>query len=130
MTATDEWFEHLRHDRDRAAHTIATYQRTLRTLPVDPITATREDIEAWWRARAKDRNGADRPHTSRNNEPPAPRPSSRGAMAYAPRAAPPPRRIAQLRGQHRESRFVGAEDLHTLLTVLKPDMRRAVALGA
>src|SRR5665647_2824347 len=45
------WLDHLTTDRAMADNTVATYARTLRTLPT-AATATREDVEAWWHSRA------------------------------------------------------------------------------
>lgn len=130
VTPTDAWLAWLRTDRGRAENTVQTYARTMRTLTVDPLTATREDIEAWWKARAEDADGEPRPHSSRNNELSAIRSFYKWAQRFERRDDDPTRRIDQLREQRRESRFVGAQDLQHLLTHLSPEMRRAVALGA
>lgn len=130
MTAQDDWLAYLATERGRTANTIATYRRTLRTLPVDPLMASRADIEAWWRARAVDTDGNPRPHSSRNNELSALRSFYRWALRFDRRGDDPTARLDQLKEQHRESKFVGAEDLHRLLRKLPPDLKRAVALGA
>lgn len=130
MTAADDWLAYLATERGRSANTIATYRRTLRTLPVDPLTATREDVEAWWRARAVDVDGNPRPHSSRNNELSALRSFYKWADRFEHRLDDPTRRIDNLREQRRESRFIGAQDLARLLRKLPPELRRAVALGA
>lgn len=130
MTPQERWLEYLRVERGRSTNTITTYARTLRTLPDDPLTMTRADIELWWRARAVDADGKERPHSSRNNELSAVRSFFRWAVRYEIRDDDPTSRIDQLRTQHRESKFVGASDLNHLLTHLPPDLKRAVALGA
>jgi site-specific recombinase XerD len=130
MTATEDWLAHLEHERGRRPNTIATYARTLRSLPVDPLTATREDIEAWWKDRGKDPHGNPRPHSSRNNELSALRSFYRWADRFDLRDDDPTRRIDNLREQPRDSKFVGAAELAHLLRKLPPDLKRAVALGA
>ena len=50
MTLTDEYLDHLRAER-QPPNTIAARARVLRSLP-NADTATREDVEAWWRDRA------------------------------------------------------------------------------
>jgi len=130
MTAVDTWLAWLDHDRGRSANTVATYARTLRTLPVDPLYATREDIEAWWRARALDADGNPRPHSSRNNELSSLRSFYKWCIRFDHRPDDPTVRLDQLGEQRRESRFIGADELTHLLNHLDPPMRRAVALGA
>lgn len=125
-----EWLDWLRHDKGRADNTIATYERTARSLGFPLETATRDDIEAWWRTRSIDAEGKPRPHSARNNELSALRSFYKWAARFEHRPDDPTVRIDMLRRQKRESRFVGADDLHRLLSVLEPDMRRAVALGA
>jgi site-specific recombinase XerD len=127
---TTEWLRWLRDDRGRAANTIATYARTLRTLTVNPATATPEDIEAWWRTRANNADGEPRPHSARNNELSALRGFYHWAARFGHRTDDPTIRLDLLRQQKRISRFIGNDDLRTLLDGLPPDLRRAVALGA
>lgn len=130
MDLTDEWLHWLRNDRGRAANTITTYARSARSVGIPLETATREDIEAWWAARANDADGNPRPHSSRNNELAAIRGFYRWAQRFEHRADDPTARLDPLRQQKRVSRFVGSDDLTRLLVTLEPDMRRAVALGA
>lgn len=129
-TDTDAWLKWLREDRGRSANTISTYARTARSLTVPLATATREDIEAWWRDRAADTNGNPRPHSARNNELSALRSYYRWAMRFGHRDDDPTIRLDLLRAQKRASRFVGTDDLKHLLATLPPDLRRAIALGA
>lgn len=130
MTPQERWLEYLRTDRGRSTNTISTYARTLRTLPADPLEMTRADIEAWWRTRATDADGNERPHSSRNNELSAVRMFFKWCLRYELRTDDPTSRIDQLREQKRESKFVGHNDLDFLLGHLSSDLRRAVALGA
>lgn len=127
---TTEWLRWLREDRGRSANTVATYVRSMRSLDVEPSVATSEDIEAWWRSRATDKDGELRPHSSRNNELSAIRSFFTWAQRFGHRADNPTIRLDLLNSEKRISRFVGNDDLHTLIEKLAPDMRRAVALGA
>lgn len=129
MTPQERWLEYLRVERGRSTNTITTYARTLRTLPADPISMTRAEIEDWWRSRARDTDGNERPHSSRNNELSAVRMFFKWCVRYELRDDDPTSRIDQLREQKRESRFIGHQDLEHLLGHLAPDMRRALALG-
>lgn len=125
----EAWLDWLRHTRGRSANTIRTYRRSIKTLP-NIQTATREDVEAWWRARAVDAKGNPRPHSGRNNELSAIRSYCKWAVRFDHRTDDPTVRLDQLRKQGRVSRFIGKEDLARLLAILPPDLRRAVALGA
>lgn len=127
---TTEWLRWLREDRGRSENTVATYARSMRSLDVDPATATAEDIEAWWRRRATGADGQLRPHGARNNELSALRSFYAWMQRFDHRVDNPTIRLDLLRGQKRISRFIGNDDLKTLLENLPPDLRRAVALGA
>lgn len=128
-TLVDDWLTYLRVDRGLSKNTLATYARTLRTLP-NPKDATREDLDKWWRDRATGDDGAQRPVSSRLNELSAVRAFYRWCQIFEHRLDDPTVRITPLRKPHKESRFVGREDLDRLLATLPPDLRRAVALGA
>lgn len=130
LTPQERWLEYLRVERGRSTNTITTYARTLRTLPADPLSMTREQVELWWKGRARDADGNERPHSSRNNELSAVRMFFKYAVKYELRDDDPTSRIEQLRIQSRESTFVGQSDLDHLLKKLPPDLKRAVALGA
>lgn len=130
MSMEDEWLEWLSRDKGRAPNTILTYRRSARSVGVPLETATREDIEAWWRRRAVDADGNPRAHTARNNELSAIRSFYIWAQRFEHRSDNPTVRIDLLKKQHRISRFVGNDDLAKLLNTLPPDLRRAVALGA
>lgn len=127
---TTEWLRWLREDRGRAENTIRTYERSMRSLHVDPLTATPEDIETWWRQRATGTDGELRPHTARNNELSAIRSYYTWAQRFGHRADNPTIRLDLLKSQKRISRFIGNDDLGLLFEKLPPDLRRAVALGA
>ena len=127
--SVEQWLDWLRHDRGRSANTLANYANILSRVP-SPLTATKEDIEAWWRDRATDANGKPRPHSSRNVELSAIRTYYKWAVRFEHRPDDPTIRIDMLRRQKRQSRFVGAEDLTKLMEDLPADLKRAVALGA
>jgi site-specific recombinase XerD len=125
-----EWLRWLRETRGRSQNTAETYARSARSLGVPLETATREDIEEWWRRRATDSDGNPRPHNSRNNELSALRSFYHWAQRFEHRADDPTIRLDSLREQKRMSRFVGDEDFAKLMRELPPDLRRACALGA
>lgn len=129
MTPVEQWLDWLRYDRGRAENTLRAYTRTVRTLP-NIETATREEVEAWWRSRAVGDDGQPRPHASRNNELSAIRSYYRWAVRFEHRVDNPTSRVDMLRKQGRVSRFIAKADLTRLLATLPPDLRRAVALGA
>lgn len=117
------WLDHLTTDRAMAPNTVATYARTLRTLPAAP-TATREDVEAWWHSRA---------HLSpatRVNELAAVRAFYRWARVWEHRDDDPTLRITAPRVPKGLPRPISRADLRLLLDVLPDDLRRAVCLGA
>lgn len=121
--SVDAWLTYLARERGRASNTIAAYRRVLETLPAAP-TASREDVEAWWRSRA---------HLSpstRNQELSAVREFYKWCRRWEHRDDDPCARIDPPKKPVRVSRFVGKTDLDALLTRLPDDLRRAVALGA
>jgi integrase len=131
MSLVAQWLVWLATDRGRQPNTVATYARTMRTLAhLDPLTATPEDLEAWWKTRAVDKHGNPRPHSSRNNELAAARSFFAWLIRFDYLVKDPTRRLDVLRQQKRKSKFVGQSDLDHLLSHLAPELRRAVALGA
>lgn len=125
QTHVDQWVDWLRIDRGRSENTVATYTRTIRTLPGDdPLSLTQEELEAWWR------NRGERKASTRNNELSAVRMFYRWATRFDHRPDDPTRRLDLLKAPKRVSRFMGKSDLHRLLETLSPELRRAVALGA
>jgi hypothetical protein len=132
VTPQERWLEYLRTDRGRSTNTISTYARTLRTLPADPLGMTRADIEAWWRTRATDADGNERPHSSRNNELSVPSAcSSSWAVRYElsdddPTVTDRPAPNAAARVEVRRRTPTSTH----LLGHLPADLKRAVALGA
>jgi len=124
VTALDQWFTWLAEDQAKSPHTIATYQRTWRTYPGDPLTATLDDIETWWTSRR------DRSVSTRRNELAALRSFYRWAVRYDLVNEDPTRRITPPKAEQRISEHVGRQDLLTLFDALPDDLRRATALGA
>lgn len=120
----EAWLAHVQHDRDLAANTVATYRRSMRTLPQPPETATLEQLDAWWRSRSH------LAKATRNNELSATQSFYKWLAEYDYRIDNPARRLKPIRQGERVSRFVGKSDLMHLLDELPPDLRRAVALGA
>lgn len=119
----EEWLDWLATERGRSANTVATYARTLRTLP-DAAIASREDVEAWWKARA-----GKSPRT-RANELSAVRAFYRWAQRFEHRTDDPTVRLDAPKMPQTVHRYVNRADLNRLLADLPPDLARAVALGA
>lgn len=123
MSLVEHWLSWLATERGRSANTVATYERTLRTLPA-AATATREDLEGWWRSRA---------HLSpatRANELSAVREFYRWCQRFDHRVDDPTVRLDPPKVPKRVHRYVGREDLARLFDELPADLGRAVALGA
>jgi integrase/recombinase XerC len=121
----EQWLDHLLRVGGKSPNTVATYRRTLRTVP-HPETATREDIEAWWESRAH------LAATSRVNELSAVRRFYRWCRIWEHRPAgfDPTERIDPLKVPRGLPRPISREDLLVLLAKLDGEMRRAVCLGA
>lgn len=124
MTALDDWFDWLREDQVKSPHTLATYRRTWRTIPFDPIAATLEDAETWWTSRR------DLSVSTRRNELAAIRSFYRWAIRFGHVNEDPTRRITPPKAPNRLAVYVGRQDLHALFDGMPDDLRRATALGA
>lgn len=124
-----QWLAYLGTERALSENTVATYARTLRTLP-DAPTADRERVEDWWRTRAHKDDGTPRPVASRLNELSAVRAFYRWCQVWEHRPDDPSVRITAPRKPTRLPRHIGRADLRTLLDSLPDDLRRATALGA
>jgi len=121
----NKWLGYLAHERGLSANTVATYRRTLSTLP-DAADATREDVETWWR---------DRSHlapATRVNELSAVRKFYEWCRVWEHRPATddPTLRIVPPKIPKGLPRPIGRADLLKLLAALDGDMRRAVCFGA
>ena len=117
------WLDHVATSRALSPQTVATYARTLRTLP-DPETATRADLEAWWHERSH------LAPTTRANERSAVRQFYGWCMTYDHRDDDPTRRIEPLKIPRGLPRPASRDDVRRLLAALDGPMRRAVCLGA
>lgn len=123
MDLVTQWLDWLTHERARSENTIATYARTMRTLP-NAGEATREDVEAWFRSRT------DKAPTTRGNELSAVRSFYRWCYRFEHRSDDPTIRLDAPKMPQTVHRYVSRADLAHLLEVLPPDLQRAVALGA
>jgi site-specific recombinase XerD len=122
-TLTEQWLEHLQTDRAMSPRTVATYARTMRTLP-EADTADREHIEAWWRSRT---------HLSvatRANELSAVRSFYKWAIRWEHRDDDPTIRLDAPKIPHGLPRPASRADVIRLLRELDGPMRRAICLGA
>jgi site-specific recombinase XerD len=119
----EKWLDHLATDEGATPNTIATYARSLRSLPNAP-DATREDVEAWWHSRAH------LAPASRVNELSAVRSFYKWCIVWEHREDDPTLRVKAMRLAAGQPRPISRSDLHILLSKLPPDLRRAVCLGA
>lgn len=117
------YLEYLHVERGMAANTVITYARSLRTLP-DVVTASREDVEEWWRARSH------LAPASRVNELAAIRSFYHWCRIWEHRDDDPTLRIPTLKVPKGLPRPVSRADLRILLDSATPEMRRAICLGA
>jgi integrase/recombinase XerD len=123
VTLVEQWLDWLATERGRADNTVATYARTMRTLP-NAESATSEQVEAWWRARA------DNAPATRANELSAVRAFYRWCQRFEYRPDDPTVRLDAPRQSGRVHRYVARADLMHLFATLPADLCRAVALGA
>lgn len=123
MTLVDQWLEHLAA-RDLSPATIATYRRTMRTIP-NPDAADAAAIDAWWASRAH------LAATTRVNELAAVRSFYLWCRRHDHRGPTddPTYRIEPPRVPRGLPRPISRADFLHLLDVLPPDLRRAVVLG-
>ncbi len=127
MTHVDEFLAWAERDRRRSPHTLRRYATVLDSLGVDPITATRDQIEAWWATRF------DKSPGTRANELACLRSFYKWAAKFDHRPDDPTRRLDPPKVPNRVPRAVGRSDLDRLLGPLTKDgldVRRAIALGA
>lgn len=121
-----EWLEHLRLDLGKSPNTVATYARTLRTLP-DPEGSTRDDVRAW----ARSRSGL--APSSRNNEMAAVRSFYRWARRFdrLPTDVPDPSEwLEPVKAPKTLPRPASRDDLARALDAADDEVRRAICLGA
>jgi integrase len=117
------WIQWCR-DEHKPANTIASRTRSLRSIG-NAGTATREDVEAWWRSRAH------LAPATRHNDLGHLRSFYRWAMRWEYRDDDPTTRLDSPRVDPGLPRPMTREDLHKALDDLYcPDIRRAVCLGA
>jgi site-specific recombinase XerD len=129
MTAADDFIAWARDDRGRSSNTLARYRAVLRDVARygDPLTITREQVEAWWASRYESSPG------TRANELACLRSFYRWATRFDHRADDPTRRLDPPKVPNNVPRAIGRADLERLLGELTADaldLRRAVALGA
>lgn len=118
------WRAHMADERV-PRNTVDSRLRTLRTL-ASPSTATREDLEAWWRYRSG------LAPATRANDLSNVRQFYRWADLYEHRADDPTARLRQPKVPNGLPRPISRSDLRKVLAHLAevPDLRRAVCLGA
>lgn len=134
-TNVDVFIEWATHDRMRSPHTITRYRAVLATLTPfgDPMTLTRDDLDAWWTSRIPLIDGTPRSAASRSNELACVRTYYRWATKKNHRPDDPSAGLDFLTPENHVPRAIGEADLGCLLGPLTTealDLRRAFALGA
>lgn len=132
---TDAFLDWAEHDRMRSPHTLARYRAVLATLTPygDPMTLTRDDLDAWWSSRIQLADGRPRSAATRSNELACLRSVYKWATKKNHRPDDPSAGLDFLVPQNHIPRAIGKSDLQRLLgplTAEAPDLRRAIALGA
>lgn len=130
-----DFIEWSKADRMRSPHTITRYRAVLKTLAPygDPLTVTRDDLDAWWTSRILLADGAPRSAASRSNELACLRTFFKWATKKAHRLDDPSAGLDFLTPENHVPRAIGKADLERLLGPLTADaldLRRAIALGA
>lgn len=119
---TDAHLAYLAGER-AAANTVRGRRRALESLG-NAGTATREEVEEWWRARA------DLSPATRANDLAHLRSFYRWCRRWEHRDDDPTLRIDAPKVTNGIARGMNRADLHKLLAALPDDLRRAVCLGA
>lgn len=125
MTIIDDFLRWAELDRRRSVNTIIRYRAVLDQLE-DPVSATVEDIQAWWDSRL-----AMSPAT-RANELACLRTFYKWLARFEHRLDDPTRRLDAPPIDNTIPRPIGEADLNKLMDALRgrPDLYRAGALGA
>lgn len=125
MQVLDAFYTWAEQDRKRSPNTLRRYRATLGQID-DPLTASVEDIEAWWSTRF------DLSEATRANELACLRTFYRWATRFGHRDDDPTRRLDAPRVPNRVPRPIGEADVRRLLAAAEdsPDLRRTLALGA
>lgn len=116
------WVDHMRIEHT-PPNTLKARLRVLRSIG-DPGTASRDDIETWWRTRT------DLAPATRSNDLACLRAFYRWAQRWEHRTDDPTTRLDAPKVSNGIPRPISRADLHKVLTGVDDDMRRAVCLGA
>lgn len=123
------WCEHERIP----ANTIRRRRAVLRSVG-NPSTATREEIETWWATRTTKADGEPRADSSRANELAVLRSFYRWCQIWEHRTDDPTVRLSPPKFANSMPRPASREQLRRILDTAtrldRPDLRRAVCLGA
>lgn len=129
---TDPIADHLADlTRSRySASTLAARERLLRSIPVDPLTADRETIQAWWRTRQVRDDGEPRAASSLSQDASHLRAFGRWAMMQGLTERNPADWIGRVRQKKHAPTPVPEAELHRAMQDAPDDVRRMIALGA
>lgn len=128
MSAIDDFLTWAARDRNRSPATLTRYRAVLADFAdmADPVTATLEDVEAWWASRYG------MSPATRANELACLRSFYSWCTRFDLRPDNPTRRLDPPKVPNRVPRMIGRTDFEALLgeyTEDAPDLRRAYALG-
>lgn len=122
-TPVDDWLTYLER-RNRSPETIRSYRSTMSRFLPDPLSATPEDVEAWWA------DHDDLAVTTRTRTLATARSFFHWAIRFDLIDKDPTRRLDPPTQGRRLPRPMSRSDLHAVLARADPEMRRAVCLGA
>lgn len=127
MSIVDQFLAWAEYDRLRSPATLKRYRATLKQFD-DPLNATREEVEAWWRTRYH------LSAASRQNELACLRTFYKWAVKFELRDVDPTRRLDPPPTQNILPRPISMANRDRVFAVLRErgedDLRRAMALGA
>lgn len=131
MNAVDDWLQYL-EQANVSPRTIKSYRSTFAAFPMDPLTASIDDIKKWWDELYDKPNPDDKPDSvpTRQRKLHTLRSFYKYAIAFDLTDKDPTRRIRSPKQGRRLPEPISREDLHRVLDAAEPDVRRAVALGA
>lgn len=119
----------LRRSRYSKAAIVAR-ERVLRDVPGDVLTADRETIQVWWRARQTRANGEPRAASSLSQDASHLRAFGRWAMMQGLAERNPADWLPKVRQKHAAPNPVTEAGLFKAMADAPTDMRRMIALGA
>ncbi len=129
MTAIDDHIQYLRDSRYSEA-LLSERERLLLTIPVDPLTLTREVTGQWWQSRLNRPDGTERAASSLSQESSHLRRFCRWAMQQGLVDYNAADWLPTVRQKHPATKPVTESDLYRVMRDAPDEMRRMIALAA